>query len=242
MAVQEEIRQFKPDVIIVSDDAAVMHVIVPYLKNAGIAIVFCGVNWSADNYDLPASHITGMLEVLPLRQNLRLMKTRYPLAKKLTVLSEKSLSEEKNTQLLDTLYRNMGFDAQYEMVTDFSEWKTKFIEANKNADIIYLPTNGAIKNWDSSEAKLFVKEHIAKPVITCDDFMMPYCVYGLTKVAEEQGRWAGKTALQILNGKSPAAIPVTSNSESQSYINLTLAARIGFMPGDALLASSRVIN
>jgi ABC-type uncharacterized transport system substrate-binding protein len=225
--VLEDIRQFKPGVIIVSDDAAVKYVVVPYLKNAGVPIVFCGVNWSADAYQLPATTVTGMLEVLPLRENLRLMKTYFPDAKKLTVLSERSISEEKNTQLLDTLYRNMGFTVQYELVESYSEWKTKFITANEQSDIIYLPTNGAIKGWDSSEAKQFVKTHITKPVVTCDDFMMPYCVYGLTKVAEEQGSWAGNAALQILSGKSPADIPITKNKETRSYINNELASKIG---------------
>lgn len=223
----DEIRQFKPAIIIVSDDAAVSHIVVPYLKNAGVPIVFCGVNWSADVYRLPAATVTGMLEVLPLRENLRLMKTVFPEAKMLTVLSEKSLSEEKNTQLLDTLYRNMGFTVQYELVESYGEWKTKFKTANEQSDIIYLPTNGAIKGWDSTDAKIFVSENIRKPVITCDDFMMPYCVYGLTKVAEEQGRWAGETALEILDGKSPADIPVTKNKETRSYFNPELAAKIG---------------
>lgn len=225
--VLDEIRRFNPDVIVVSDDAAVANIVVPYLKNAGVPIVFCGVNWSAEGYQLPAATVTGMLEVLPLRENLRLMKTYYPQAKKLTVLSERSLSEEKNTQLLDTLYRSMGFTVQYDLVNTYSEWKIKFKLANEQADIIYLPTNGAIKEWDSSDAKTFVKTHIAKPVITCDDFMMPYCVYGLTKVAEEQGKWAGNSALEILRGKLPSEIPVTKNKETHSYFNAELAVQIG---------------
>ena len=238
----EEIEQFKPDVLIVSDDAAVKYVIVPHFKNKPLPVVFCGVNWSAASYGLPVENITGMLEVLPLRKNLQTMQSYYPGAKMLTVLSENSLSEQKNKEILDTLYRNLGFTVQYALADNFSDWKKKFQEANATADIIYMPTNGAIKNWNAKEAVTFVKEQIRKPVITCDDFMMPYCVYGLTKVAEEQGKWAGEKALEIMKGKSPGEIPVTANHESVSYINSELASKTGFKPRADLVNNSQLVH
>lgn len=237
-----QIAQYQPDLIIASDDAAVQYVIAPHFRKGKLPVVFCGVNWTAVPYNLPADHITGMLEVLPLRKNLQRMLTYFPQAKKLWVLSENSLSEKKNTQVLDTLYKNLGFTVSYHLVDDFASWQSSFIEANQKADVIYLPTNGAIKNWDENEAKTFVKTQIRKPVITCDDFMMPYCVYGLSKIAQEQGEWAGKTALAILNGVPPANIPITTNQKSQSLINRTLAEKAGFKPSPALLEQSRIVN
>jgi hypothetical protein len=32
-----------------------------------------------------------------------------------------------------------------------------------------------------------LKKNIKIPIVTCDDFMMPFAVFGLTKVAKEQG-------------------------------------------------------
>ena len=58
--------------------------------------------------------------------------------------------------------------------------------------------------------------------------MMPYAVFGLTKVAQEQGRWAARTALAIMNGQSPAEITVTQNQQTRMYMNQTLAHRIKF--------------
>ncbi len=237
-----QIRKFNPDVIIASDDAAVKYIIVPWFKGKQIPVVFCGVNWSAKQYGLPVENITGMLEVLPLKQNLQIILNYYPGIKNLVVLSEQSLSEEKNKEILDTLYKKIGFSVTYYFVENFSDWKEKFIEANGNSDIIYLPTNGAIKNWNDREAIDFVTNQIKKPVITCDDFMMPYCVYGLTKVAEEQGQWAAKTAMRILEGTSPSRIPVVANKESQSYLNEKLALKIGFEPSTELLSKSKILH
>jgi ABC-type uncharacterized transport system substrate-binding protein len=224
----EQIEHFNPDLIIASDDDAVKYLVVPHFKGREIPVVFCGVNWSAKQYGLPAQNVTGMLEVLPLRENLAQIKKFNPEAVKMLILSENSTSEQNNKVLLDTLFRSAGFEPEYHLVNEFSEWKTAFIAANRNFDLIYLPTNGSIKNWDKAEAIEIVSQNITVPVITCDDFMMPYCVFGMTKVASEQGQWAAKTALEVLNGKSIVEIPLSRNIKSKVFRNQKLAAKIGF--------------
>lgn len=225
--VLQEIEKFEPDLLIVSDDNAVKDLVVPYFNNTNLPVVFCGVNWSAEQYN-PGENVTGMLEVLPLRELLLEVMSTYPESKKLVVLSESSLSEQNNKTLLDTLYRNLGLDVRYSLAPDFITWKEMFLDANETADLIYMPTNGAIKNWDESEAIKYVNENLKVPAITCDDFMMPYVVFGLTKVAKEQGQWAAKTALEILKGKKPSEIPYTRNSQTKAYINTSLAEKIDF--------------
>ena len=228
----EQIEHFKPDLIIASDDDAVKYLVVPHFKGREIPVVFCGVNWSAKQYGLPAQNVTGMLEILPLRENLAQIKKFNPEAVKMLILSENSTSEQNNKVLLDTLFCSAGFEPEYHMVNEFSEWKTAFVAANLNYDLIYLPTNGSIKNWDKAEAIEIVSQNIKVPVITCDDFMMPYCVFGMTKVASEQGQWAAKTALEVLNGKPIGEIRLSRNSQSKVFLNKELAEKIGFRWND----------
>lgn len=222
-----EIEKFKPDLLIVSDDNAVKDLVVPHFNNTKLPVVFCGVNWSAEQYNL-GINVTGMLEVLPLRELLSEVISTYPETKKLVVLSENSLSEQNNKMLLDTLYRNLGLEPEYLLAENFEMWKQYFLDATKTADLIYMPTNGAIKNWDDGEAEKLVEVNLEIPSVTCDDFMMPYVVFGLTKVAKEQGEWAARTALEILNGKTPTEIPVTKNKQTKAYINKKLADKIDF--------------
>jgi ABC-type uncharacterized transport system substrate-binding protein len=217
------IQRIRPGAVIVSDDNAVKYLVEPYLNDTDIPVVFCGVNWSAEQYQLDRSHITGMVEVLPLRECIMLLKEEFENPVTLTVLSENSLSERNNTLLLDTLYRNMGLEPVYMLVDTFEEWKNGFRQANETADAIYLPTNGAISGWDKQEAVRFVEEHIRKPVFTCDDFMMDYCLFGLTKVPAEQGEWASETVDRILDGVSAQDIPVTRNKETKAYLNTSLS-------------------
>ena len=143
----KKIEQFSPDVIIASDDNAVKYLVAPYLDTAGVPVVFCGVNWSAEQYGL-GKNITGILEVSPLRECISTIKRQNLDINHITVLSENTTSEKNNTVLLDTLYRNLGFDVDYRLVYDFKQWKTAFEEASLLTHLIFLPTNGAIRGWN----------------------------------------------------------------------------------------------
>ena len=232
--VQEALRtieSWRPDVLMVSDDNAVSYLVTPHLMSGPLPVVFCGVNWSCEQYGLPNAHVTGMLEVLPIEASLKLLKAHVPGAKTLTILSENTPSEISNKKYMDHFYTEAGLTPTYVLVNTFAGWKQEFIRANRGSDLVYLPTNGAIRGWDNQEAEQFVRDNIRVPVFTCDDFMMPYAVVGLTKIAREQGDWAAETALKILNGASPADIPITENRLSQAWLNPDLAEKIGFTPG-----------
>jgi ABC-type uncharacterized transport system substrate-binding protein len=240
--VVNKIKKVKPAVIIASDDNAVKYVVAPNFKKGPIPCVFCGVNWSCEQYGLPRENVTGMLEVLPIRETIKTIQKYYPNSKRLAVLSENTTSEQKNKEILSPLYIKLGLKTKYALVDNYQQWKKVFIAANKSADIIYLPTNGAVKGWKNSDAIAFVKEQIRVPVFTCDDFMMPYAVFGLTKVSEEQGQWAAKTAIEIMKGKSPKDIAVTENKQTKAYLNSVLAEKVGFKPEAELLRRCKKIN
>jgi gluconate transporter len=223
-----QIRDFHPDLLIASDDDAVKYVVAPNFRNGPFPVVFCGVNWSAEQYGLPADNVTGMLEVVPVEDALRDLMSAFPKSRKLRILSEDSTSERSNRELLDPKYRALGLEPSYSLVPDFAAWKDEFLRAQTEADLIYLPTNGAIRGWDAPAARDWVRKQIRKQVFTCDDFMLPYAAYGLTKVAREQGEWAARTALRILAGARPADIPIVRNEQTRCFVNSGLASAIGF--------------
>lgn len=234
------IDAFRPDVIVASDDASVKYVVAPFYKDGPVPVVFCGVNWSAEPYGLPTPFVTGMVEVVPVLEALDLARKYFPGMRRLGVLSEDSLSERSNQALLEPKYRALGLEVTYVMASDFAEWKRAFERLQGEVDVLYLPTQGAVKGWDAAAATAFVRAKTRKPAITTDDFMMPYALLGLTKTQVEQGEWAGRTALQILDGKKPADIPVVRNRRRTAYVNPTLAAALKFVPGPELAGAKTV--
>jgi TRAP-type transport system periplasmic protein len=234
-----KIGEFQPDLLLVSDDNAVKELVVPHFREGPLPVLFCGVNWSAEEYGLPTPHVSGMLEVLPLPELMDTLLAYYPGARKLTILSENTLSEEKNKLLLDTLFRSRGLQPDYRLVNTFAEWKEAFKQANQTADLIYLPTNGAIKGWNDQEAVAFIEAHLARPVVSCDAFMMQFSVLGFTKRAREQGDWTAARALEVLQGREVAGIPLARNKEYDIWYNEKLALLLGFTPGQALKQVSK---
>ena len=226
----------------VSDDNAVKYLVEPYFQSSTLPIVFCGVNWSALQYDLSENYVTGILEVIPLAELLLVMKSYYPSMHKLLVLNENTTTSRKTKQLLDTLFNRVGVTATQELVDDFESWKSIFKEANQSYDIIYLQTNGAIRNWVHDEAVNFIYQHMEVPVVACEDFMMPYAMFGLTEVSKEQGIWAAETAKKILQGISPADIPIARNQMTTVWLNTILAEKIRFQPDSLLLNKARIVT
>lgn len=240
--VMEMIGRTRPDVIIASDDNAVKYIVAEHFKSGPIPCVFCGVNWTCEPYGLPTENVTGMLEVLPVQQTVDTLTQYYPNTRRITVLSENTASERKNKDVLGPIFAELGLSTTYALVDTYDEWKMHFLKANTEADVIFLPTSGAIANWDPADAQVFVRKQIRVPVFTCDHLMMKYAVFGLTKAPREQGQWAARTALRILRGKSPATIPVTRNRQTEAYLNTTLATQIGFEPDRELLESCEKVQ
>ncbi len=238
----DTIMSKKPDILLTSDDNAIKYILKPHLKELTMPIVFCGVNWTDAEYALPPDRVTGMLEILPVANMIFTMRTYYPEMDKLLFLSENTTTSRKEKELLDTLFARTGVKVKHELVNNFEEWKVVFKEANQEFDIIYLPTHGAIKGWDKDEAIDYISQHIKVPVVTTEDFMMPYCVFGLTKVAKEQGIWVAETAKKILAGNKVSDFPVTRNKKSNYWINTSLAELIGFRPDSTLINRSLIVN
>jgi len=238
----DSIKNIKPDILAVSDDNAVKYIVEPNQENLSMPVIFCGVNWTDSEYNLPANKVTGILEILPVAEALSTIKTYYPEMEKLLVLNENTTTSRKEEQLLDTLFLRVGFSATYQLVDNFEQWKAAFLDGNNKYDIIYILTHAAIQGWNHDEAVTFIHHNIKIPVVTCEDFMMPYAVLGVTKIASEHGIWAASTAKKILEGGKPADFPVTRNKESTIWLNHQLAGIIDFRPDSIFLERAKILN
>lgn len=238
----DSIKFTNPDILVVSDDNAVKYIVEPNLKDLNMPVVFCGVNWTDKEYNLPSGKVTGILEILPVADAVNTIKSYYPDAENLLVLNENTTTSRKEKQILDTLFQNAGLSASYMLADNFEQWKKAFAKGNQEYDIIYISTHAAIKGWNKKEAVSFIEENIRVPVFTCEDFMMPYAVIGVTKIAEEHGIWAANTTKKILLGSAPADFPVTRNKLSNTWLNKKLAEKIGFSPDSVFLKNAVIVD
>ncbi|MHB8788245.1 MAG: ABC transporter substrate-binding protein [Desulfobulbaceae bacterium] len=238
---KEIIESFKPDVVIVSDDDAVEYLVVPYYKDNALPFIFCGVNWSADKYGFPFKNVTGMLEVSPITAQINVAKATIPNLKKVFYLDSDNSTGQKSVVYYKNLFEKKGFEFASQLVKTFDEWKKSFLVAQEY-DCVILRNNAGIEGWNDEEAKSFVLANTKKLSMTESDWVMPFALLGMTKVPEEQGEWAGKTALQVLAGADISKIKFVENNKSNIFINKKLHDKLQLPIPDSIIKAAKVVE
>jgi hypothetical protein len=224
LSAKQIIDDWQPDVVVTSDDNAAQYLVAPYLRNTTTPVVFCGVNWDASVYGLPTPNSTGMIEVDPLTGTLEILRN-YANGDRIGYIGADTTSNRKllpyHKRMLSIRY------ADGKLISSFEEWKREYLRLQKSVDMLIWFNPIGIDGWDSQQAQAYILANTTIPTGNTGDHTRHLVLVGEVKIAEEQGWWAGKTALKILAGTPPADIPVTTNKQSRIYINMALAKKLG---------------
>ncbi|HTP11802.1 MAG TPA: ABC transporter substrate binding protein [Anaerolineae bacterium] len=235
--VKAEIDAFKPDVVIASDDNAQKYVIVPFYKGTNLPVVFDGVNWDASTYGYTGTNVTGMVEVELPGQLIDQLK---PYAKG-TRLGYLTVDSETERKVVDT-YNQRFFNGQMKTywVKTLDDFKKAYLQAQNEVDILFMGNNAGSDRWDQAEMEKFILDNTKIPSGSINDWMAPYSLVTLAKVPAEQGEWAAKTALRILDGTRPADIPFAENKKGKLILNLPLAEKLNVVFAPSMLKNADV--
>lgn len=217
------INEFRPDVVIASDDNASKFLIKPYYKNAELPFVFCGVNWDAKVYDYPYNNVTGMIEVAPIPILIEQMEL-YAKGKRIGFLGPDIITAQKEA----ANYRKVfGLKIVEYYAKDFQDWKKGFKQLQNKVDMLIIASDGGLYDDFAKEYEDFVVKNSRIPSGTCYDFMARVALIGVVKVAEEQGQWAADAALRIMKGTPPSEIEIVENKRAKLFINKKIADSMG---------------
>jgi hypothetical protein len=233
------IEDFKPDVVILSDDPAFNYLLMPYYRDATLPFVFCGINWDASIYGAPYNNTAGMIEVSLTPKLITLLK-EYSRGQRLGFIAGNTSTDKKNAQYYNKLY-NITFTKKYHVDT-FEEWKMSFLSLQEEVDVLILENNAGITNWNDREAEAFVLENTKIPAGADQVWLTNDSLISLTKIPEEQGEWSASTALTILNGTRPSDIPIVTNKKGMLYVNLKIAEKLGVIIRPDLLKNAQIIR
>lgn len=220
---KEVIDSWKPDVVIASDDNAAKYLIVPYYKNSKLPFVFCGINIDASPYGFPSENVTGMVEVTLIKPMLKHLN-KYAKGNRIGLLGADTLTRRKSAAIYGSYYK---LDIDNRHAATFEEWKKEFAKLQDEVDMMLITSPAGISGWDRQAAVQFVLKNAKIPSGCMIHTAMPFALIGFTKVPQEQGEWAARTALDILAGKSPKDIPVVTNKKAKVYLNMRLAKKLG---------------
>lgn len=213
------IEKSRPDVVIYSDDNAVSDVLVPHFKDSNIPMIFCGINWSIDRYQLPFQHTTGMIEVDPTQAIISELLSFQKDLKKVTRIGPKNETEAITVKHTKKVFSASGIEFTGISVENFEDWKKAYLKAQEGSDAIFLASYQGVKGFDHAEAETFVEKNMKKLTLAGGATMLKFGVFAITKRMAEHGEFSGDAAVKILKGTSPKDISVTTNKTFDSYIN-----------------------
>jgi len=225
---KELIDTWKPDVVIAADDNASKYLIMPYFKDAAVPVVFCGLNWTAEPYGYPYRNATGMIEVGPIEPLAAEVQAVVKNARRGVFLSADEITQRKEFAMNQEIYKRRGIEFTHKTVRSMADWEASFAAAQARVDFLVIGNNAGINDWDGERARLYAHEHGRRFTVAYLEWMAPYAMLTMAKIADEQGEWAGKVALLILNGTPPSKIRIVANRRWTMYVNNKLLDKAGY--------------
>lgn len=238
--VKGTIEEYKPDVVIAADDNATKYVVQPFYKDTALPFVFCGINWDATIYGYPYSNTTGMVEVSAVDELFELLH-KLTSGKRVGQISADVFTARKEAEQISKTF-NIEYAESY-FVENFAEWKAKFLELQGKVDIVLVGNKAGMADWNEEEAVRLAEQSSRIPTGAVHPDMTKVSLIAYTKLPREQGEWAARTALRILDGTPPSAIPVTRNREGRLVINARIAQNVGAtIPADVIETADEIIE
>lgn len=229
-----------PDLVIVSGDSSVENVMVPYFKNSKIPFVFTAVVGNLTHYGLPYPNSTGVSVRVVDERTILALKKAIPNLKHVALIGEKNKTNEK---LLLRAYKNMlsphSIEIKPFLATSFEEFKILFQQAQQESQAVLWGSIVNMSGWEEKSATDYISENTRLLTVASINLAMPYSVLGIVKDPMEYGILAAQMATQILEGKDPATIPITTNRIFTHYINESLLSKTEFKLEQSFLKKAK---
>lgn len=171
-------------------------------------------------FDKPGEYITGVSDLLPLDKHLEMVMTYKPGIKKLGVLYNAGEANSKATvATLKELSSSMGFSVVEATATKTADVFTAAKSLVGRCDAIFIPTDNTIVSALESVLKIGTQNKL--PVFAADvDSVERGAVAAMGFDYYKHGYQTGAMAKKVLEGTSPAQIPVEFQTDLQLQINL----------------------
>lgn len=221
------IDSWQPDVVITADDNAAKYLIQPYFKDHTIPFVFCGINWTIEEYDFPYDNLTGMVEIAPIAPLLNKAIELLASHGRGIYIGANTRTETKNLARFENAAERIGVQLDAKLVDTVEDWINAYRDGQAY-DFVIMGSNSGIADWNEKVVVESILPHTRRLSVTNHGWMMPYTMLGFTKIPEEQGEWAAKAAIAIMNGMAPSEIAIVPNRKWDIWTNAALleAARI----------------
>ena len=225
---------YSPDVIFCSDDNA-LSFLLKFKERLfeHVPVVFCGVNNLNVQNDLDREQYTGVFEKKEIIPNLALLKKIIPHPGKILFLGDDSSTHQAIAQKIIADIASQLPEQKYAfLANDSLSYLIKQLQLHKEG-IIFLTTIGGIKDENSVVIPLKTTLNAIVSagnftIISMEDVYLEEGILGgYVTSGFSQGKEAADLTVQILQGNSPASIPLVEKSPNQYMFNYPQLKKIG---------------
>jgi putative ABC transport system substrate-binding protein len=190
----------------------------------------------------PGGDITGVSDLLPLEEHMKMVMTFKPGIKRLGLLYN---AGEANSKSLVAGIRELSGKMGFEVVEATAAKTADVFSAAKSlvgrADAVFIPTDNTIISALESVIKVGVENKL--PIFAADvDSVARGAVAAMGFDYYKHGYQTGAMAARILKGEKPADIPVEFQKDLQLEINAKYAALMGVTPPAELLQKATKVH
>lgn len=183
----------------------------------------------------PTGGITGVSDLLPVKEHIKMVLEYYPGIKTLGLLYNAGEANSKATILsIEGLAPELGIK-----IVEATASKTADVyQATKSlvgkVDAVFIPTDNTIISALESVLKVGVQNKL--PIFAADvDSVKRGAVAAMGFDYYKHGYQTGALAEKILGGMAPEDIPVEFQKDLQLHINANYSKQMGLTPPEALL-------
>lgn len=218
-----------------------------YNSTKDIPIVFTAVTDPvsakiANDWKSSGTNVTGTSDKVPVDKQIELLKKLIPNAKTLGVIY--NTSESNSVSQVDELKKVAeanGLNVKEVGVTNVNEINQNLTSALRDIDALYTPTDNTVASGYDLVGNLCVENKI--PIIGAEEAV----VYkgGLASIGIDYyklGKESGYKAVEILEGKSPSDIEITTLSEMSFTVNTDVAEKLGIQIPNEILNSAKKVT
>ena len=193
------------------------------------------------NLEKPGGNVTGVADMSPVGEHLKLIQEIVPTAKKVGV--PYNPGEANAVTLLNALKKlapQYGITIVEAPATKSSEVQGAAQSLVGKVDVIYVPTDNTIVS--ALEAVIAVGKENKLPVFSGDtDSVTRGTIASIGFDYYQVGLQTGKIVARILKGEKPGDIPVLNASGTDLFVNPAAAASMGVTIPDAVIKRAKKV-
>lgn len=218
-----------------------------YNSTKDIPIVFTAVTDPvaaeiAKDWKSSGTNVTGTSDKVPVDDQMKLLKKLLPDTKTVGVIY--NTSETNSVIQVDELKaaaEKEGLAVKEIGVTNVNEINQNLASSLNEIDVLYTPTDNTVASAYSLVGKLCLDAK--KPIIGAEEAVVTKGGLGTIGIDYYKlGKEAGYKAVEILEGKKPSDIEITTLSEMAFTINTDVAEKLGITIPDDILKDAKKVT